>query len=170
MEDFRTISPGEIEDNAFKTIGSDWMLVTAGSRESFNTMTAAWGGMGFLWNKNVCFIFIRPQRYTYGFIEKSETFTLSFFDEEYRKILQFCGTKSGRDVDKVAETGITPLESERGSIYFSESRLIIECRKIYFQDIDPANFLEPAIADNYPGDDYHRMYVGEVLSCLRKQI
>jgi flavin reductase (DIM6/NTAB) family NADH-FMN oxidoreductase RutF len=77
--------------------------------------------------------------------------------------------KSGRDVDKVAETGITPLESERGSIYFSESRLVIECRKIYFQDIDPTNFLEPAISDNYPRDDYHRMYVGEVISCLRKQ-
>jgi flavin reductase (DIM6/NTAB) family NADH-FMN oxidoreductase RutF len=90
MEDFRTISPGEMEDNVFKTIGSDWMLVTAGSRESFNTMTAAWGGMGFLWNKNVCFIFIRPQRYTYSFIEKAETFTLSFFDEEYRKIRQRC--------------------------------------------------------------------------------
>jgi flavin reductase (DIM6/NTAB) family NADH-FMN oxidoreductase RutF len=164
MSDYRIIQPEEIEDNVFKLIGSDWMLVTAGNMESFNMMTASWGGFGVLWNKNVCFIFIRPTRYTYGFIEKSNTFTLSFFDPKYKPVLNLCGTKSGRDCDKIKETGISPAETKSGSIYFTEARLVIECRKIYYQDLLPANFLDPGIAANYPEKDYHRMYAGEIIS------
>lgn len=166
---FKEIQPGEITDNTFKLVGSDWMLVTAGSKESYNTMTASWGGFGVLWNKKICFCVVRPVRYTYNFMEKSDTFTLSFFGEEYRKVLNFCGSKSGRDIDKAAATGITPVEGSSGSVYFSEARLVIECRKIYFQDIDPANFIDPAIDRNYPMKDYHRMYVGEIVGCLQKQ-
>ena len=164
MSDRRIIKPEEIEDNAFKLIGAEWMLVTAGNKESFNMMTASWGGLGVLWSKNVCFIFIRPSRYTYGFIEKSDTYTLSFFDPKYKQVLNLCGTKSGRDCDKVKETGISPAETKSGSIYFTEARLVIECWKIYFQDLEPANFLDPVIASNYPEKDYHRMYVGEIIS------
>lgn len=166
MSDHRIIKPEEIEDNVFKLIGDEWMLVTAGNKESFNMMTASWGGLGVLWNKNVCFIFIRPTRYTYGFIEKSNTYTLSFFDQKYKHVLNLCGTKSGRDCDKVKETGISPAETKSGSIYFKEARLVIECRKIYYQDLEPAHFLDPGIATNYPGKDYHRMYVGEIISGL----
>jgi len=72
-----------IDESVFKLIGDDWMLVTSGNINSFNTMTASWGGMGVLWNKPVSYIFIRPTRYTYGFIEKSNTYTLSFFDRKY---------------------------------------------------------------------------------------
>ena len=97
------------KEDALNLIGKQWMLVTAGTSEKFNTMTASWGGLGWLWNKPVAFVFIRPERYTHGFIEASDCMTLSFYGEEYREALKICGTKSGRDTDKVAATGLTPI-------------------------------------------------------------
>lgn len=164
--EFKEIEPGLITDNAFKVIGADWMLITAGTPQDFNTMTANWGGLGYLWNKNVCFCFIRPQRHTYSFVEKADTFTLSFFDEKHRDILNFCGSRSGRDVNKVKETGLVPVHSSSGGIYFEQARLILECRKIYFQDIVGKNFLDQKIQTFYPTKDYHRMYIGEVVRCF----
>ena len=168
MTGYTDINPYEMNESPFRLIGSDWMLITAGDKNSFNTMTASWGGLGVLWNKNVCFIFIRPNRYTYEFVEKFETFTLSFFNEDMKDALKICGSKSGRDIDKVSEAGITPVYTESGSVSFQEARLIIECRKLYLQDINPEFFLDPEIDKNYPNKDYHRMYVGEVLSCQLK--
>ena len=162
------VDPCLIKDNSFKLIGTDWMLITAGPLKAFNMMTASWGAFGELWNKKVCICFIRPTRYTYQFMEKAETYTLSFFDDKYREMLNFCGSNSGRNVNKVAKTGLTPVASESGSIYFAEARLVLECKKIYFQDLDPVNFLDPRIHDSYPEKDYHRMYVGEVIRCLLK--
>lgn len=169
MKDFKAINPTEISENAFKLIGSDWMLITAGPTDDFNMMTASWGGFGVIWNKNVCYCVIRPQRYTYEFMEKAENFTLTFFPEEYRNALNICGTQSGRDIDKIKETGLTPIEGKlEGTTSFQEAKLIIECRKIYFHDIDPANFIDPTIQDNYPINDYHRMYIGEIVNCFTK--
>jgi flavin reductase (DIM6/NTAB) family NADH-FMN oxidoreductase RutF len=165
---FKVINPDQIVDNTFELIRDDWMLITAGDAESFNTMTASWGAFGELWNKKVCFCFVRPTRHTYGFVEKADTFTLTFFDEKYRDALKYCGTKSGRDVDKVAKTGLTPVATESGSMYFAEARLVLECRKIYFQDLNPQHFIEAGIHDEYPEKDYHRMYIGEVISCLSR--
>ncbi len=159
--------PEQLIDNPFKLIGKDWMLITAGTQQSFNTMTASWGGVGVLWQKQVSFCFVRPTRYTFEFMERSENFTLSFFEERYRKELNFCGSNSGRDTDKVKETGLTPI-SKDGFIYFGEARLVLACRKLYFQDINPGYFLEQGIHDLYPAKDYHRMYVGEIVSCLKK--
>ena len=141
------------------------MLVTAGEIESFNTMTASWGGFGILWNKPVVFCFVRPVRHTYIFMEKSGYFTASFFGKEYLEALNFCGKYSGRDVDKIKATGLTPISSPAGSVYFNEARLLLECRKLYFSDIDPENFMLPEININYPKADYHRMYIGEIISC-----
>ena len=166
MTNFTEIAPDKLSESAFKLIGSDWTLITAGGIDSFNTMTASWGGLGVIWGKNVCYLVIRPGRYTYEFMEKSETFTLTFFEEKHRPALTYCGTYSGRDVDKVKETGLTPVESDCGSVYFDEARVVMECKKIYFQDIDPANFVDPDIAENYPEKDYHRMYIGEITKCM----
>ncbi|MDH3892819.1 MAG: flavin reductase family protein [candidate division Zixibacteria bacterium] len=168
-KEFQPIKVSEIKDNVFKLIGEDWMLVTAGSLDSFNTMTASWGGMGVLWNKNICWCVIRPQRYTYQFAEKADRFTLSFFDPQYRDALKFCGTKSGRDVDKMTATGLTPVASETGAVYYQQARLVLECRKDYIHDLDPANFLYPYIKHEYPGADYHRLYLGEVVNCLKRE-
>lgn len=165
---WHVIRPEEIEDNPFRLIGEDWMLVTGGDIESFNTMTASWGGLGVLWNKRVCYIFVRPSRYTYEFIERRDIFTLSFFEEHYREALNICGTKTGRDVDKIAETGLSPVKDHSGAVYFDEARLVMVCRKIYYQDLIPAQFLDPQIDTNYPEKDYHRMYVGQILQAYRK--
>ncbi len=162
---FKQITPEQLTDNPFKLIGKDWMLITGGTPDNFNTMTASWGGLGVLWERKVAFCFIRPTRYTYEFVERSENFTLSFFTEQYRKALTFIGTHTGRDTDKLKETGLTPVK-EGGHVYFNEARLVLACRKLYFQDIIPDRFLDSAINDMYPLKDYHRMYVGEIVKCL----
>jgi len=164
-----TIEPEMIDRNVFELIGSDWMLITAGAPESYNTMTASWGGMGVLWNRNVCFCVIRPTRYTFQFIEKADVFSLSFFEERYRGALEVCGTKSGRDIDKAAVTGLTPVAGRlAGTTHFEQAKLVIECRKLYTHDIDPSRFLDSNIDNLYPLKDYHRMYIGEVVNCLKK--
>jgi flavin reductase (DIM6/NTAB) family NADH-FMN oxidoreductase RutF len=165
--DFKETKPELLADNPFKLIGADWMLITAGTPQSFNTMTASWGGLGVLWERKVCYIFIRPTRYTFEFVEKSPDFTLSFFEEQHRKALQFCGTHSGRDTDKIKGTGLTAVK-DGGYVYFSEARLALLCRKLYHQDISPDRFLDPKIDGLYPKKDYHRMYVGEIVKCLVK--
>ncbi len=168
MSNFKTITPNDITDNAFKLIGKDWALVTAGSKDSFNTMTVSWGSVGIMWNKPVAFTFIRPQRYTFGFLEKNGMFTMSFFDEEFRKALQICGTKSGRDIDKVKETGLTPAFTGDGVPYFEEARLVLVCKKLYAQDLNEDSIIEEAVKSNYSGDNYHRMYISEIVSVLKK--
>ncbi len=165
---FKEIKPELLTDNPFKLIGSDWMLITAGTPQSFNTMTASWGGMGILWERKVCFCFIRPTRHTYEFMERSADFTLSFFEERYRDALLFCGSHSGRDTDKVKESGLTPI-NENGFTYFEEARIVLASRKLYYQDISPARFLDPGIERMYPLKDYHRMFIGEIVKCMIKQ-
>jgi flavin reductase (DIM6/NTAB) family NADH-FMN oxidoreductase RutF len=165
MKNFKRISPEKINENVIDLIGKQWMLITAGSLNSYNTMTASWGGMGMLWNKPVVFIFIRPQRFTFGFAESNTFFTCSFFNKQYRNALNFCGSHSGRDYDKAAETGLTPIATASGSVAFSEAKLVIECRKIYSQDLNPEAFLIPDIIKNYPAKDFHRMYIGEIIYC-----
>lgn len=158
----------ELQENAVSMFDDKWCLITAGTKESYNTMTASWGAMGELWNKDVCFIFIRPQRYTLEFTEREEYFTLSFFSEEYKKALAFCGRNSGRDCDKAKETGLTPMEID-GSMSFEESQTVIVCKKLFYQDIDPKGFTDKTIDGVcYPEKDYHRMYVGEVVACYKK--
>lgn len=157
-----------LQGNAVSMFDDKWCLITAGNKDSYNTMTASWGAMGELWNKDVCFIFIRPQRYTLEFTEREELFTLSFFGEEYKKALGFCGRNSGRDCDKAKETGLTPMEID-GGMSFEESETVIVCKKLFYQDIDPQGFIDKAIDGVcYPEKDYHRMYVGEVIGCYQK--
>jgi flavin reductase (DIM6/NTAB) family NADH-FMN oxidoreductase RutF len=163
---FKEIAPEAMEGNAFKLIGKDWMLITAGSLGSYNTMTASWGGLGVLWNRNVSFCFVRPTRYTFQFMESAELYTLSFFTEDHREALNYCGAHSGRDVDKASETGLTPFQPAEGTVSFQEARLILLCKKIYTQDFEPGRFLDPAIDGNYPKKDYHRIYIGQLLGCL----
>jgi len=169
LDGFKEINPEQISENLLKLIGQDWTLITAGPTDSYNTMTASWGGFGILWSRNVCWCVIRPQRYTYEFMEREEHFTLSFFEEKYRDALNLCGTKSGRDIDKAAATGLIAIEGTLpATTTFAQACLVMECRKIYIQDVDPKNFLDPTIEKNYPIQDYHRMYLGEIVKCWSK--
>lgn len=158
----KPIDPYHIDESVFRLLDKDWMLITAGNSSHFNTMTASWGGFGILWNHPVAFIFVRPQRYTYQFLERYNWFTLSFFGDGFKDALNFCGSRSGRDVDKVARTGLLPAETEKGNIFFRDAKLVFECEKIYYQDLQPAHFLDPETESNYPKKDYHRMYFGKV--------
>lgn len=166
MEGFTVPDFRAVRENAAHLIGNRWMLITAGTPESFNTMTASWGGLGVLWERDVCFAFVRPTRHTYGFMERGSHFSLSFFPESAREALRICGTRSGRDCDKVALAGLTPRLTEGGVVAFAEADLILECRKIYAQDLDPRCEIESEIEKFYPEKDYHRMYVGEITRCL----
>ena len=152
------------KENAFDLIGKEWMLVTAGTEDKFNTMTASWGGVGILWNKPVAFLFIRPERYTHDFIEENDRLTLSFYGEEYRKALQLCGTKSGRDTDKVKECGFTPLKLESGAMTFAESRMTLDCRKLFKTEMTEANFIDREIIGKQYGahGGWHSVYVVEI--------
>lgn len=165
MKGYSEIQPERLSVNAIELIGNQWMLITAGSPDRFNTMTASWGGMGVLWNKPVVFIFVRPQRFTFQFTESADHFTCCFFSDSYRKVLNYCGAHSGRDADKIAATGLTPFQTLHGSVAFTEAKLVIECRKIYARDIDPAGFLSPDLIKNYPNKDFHRQYIGEITWC-----
>ena len=164
--DFQRIDPKDITQNPFRLIDNDWFLLSSGCIENFNTMTASWGGMGILWNKPVVFCFVRPPRYTYKFMESNEVFTMSFFNESHRKALNICGQVSGRDADKMELTGLKPIESPQGSIFYEQSKLMLECKKLYFSDIVPEHFLVEKLNINYPEKDYHRMYIGEIISCF----
>jgi flavin reductase (DIM6/NTAB) family NADH-FMN oxidoreductase RutF len=170
MKSFAQISVEDVNISAPKLIGQDWMLITAGrDTTDFNTMTASWGTLGHLWGRNVAFVFIRPQRYTKEFVDANAVFTLSFFDEQYRKALQICGTKSGRNTNKVQEAGITPIATPAGSVAFGEAKMVLECRKLYSMPIDSASFIDKSlIGEHYPDKDFHIMYVGEIVNAYKK--
>ena len=166
---FKNLDVLSIKDNVFKLIGNDWMLITAGNLQSYNTMTASWGCMGILWNKPIAVCFIRPQRYTLNFVEKNEYLTLSFFSEKYRKALEFCGSRSGRDWNHAKETGLTPMLTDLGNVTFSQARLVLECHKLYNDTIREENFvLKELVSKNYPGKDFHRFFLGEVVRVYTK--
>ena len=162
------VSPSQITDNLFDLIGKDWMLITAQDPATgkINTMTASWGCAGILWNKPVGVCFIRPQRHTYGFTEAADTLSFSFFTEDYRKALQYCGTHSGRDGDKFAATGLTAVCTENGVPYVEEARLAMVCRKLYVDDLKEGCFIDPALLSNYKEKDYHRFYICEIERAL----
>lgn len=158
---FQEIDVTKLELNPFQLIGKDWALITAGTAEKFNTMTVSWGNMGVMWNKNIVTAFIRPQRYTHEFLEALDTFTVSFYGEEMRSALTFCGKMSGRDVDKIAKTDLKPVVDGE-HIYFEQAKLVFLCKKIYRDRIRPEGFLADYIDGSYPEKDYHDIYMGEI--------
>lgn len=145
-------------------IGKEWMLVAAGTTADWNAMTASWGGVGTLWNRPVAFIFVRPQRYTHPLLEKYPTFSLSFFDASYRPMLSLAGTRSGRDLNKRTELGLTAIE-ENQTVRFAESSLTLICRKLYKSSLEEGGFLDPSFPQEfYPQKDFHTVYVAEILN------
>ena len=158
----------QLKDNVFSLIGDAWMLVTAGGADGCNTMTASWGGLGVLWGEPAATIYVRPQRYTKEFIDREEYFTLSFFDPEYKPQLALCGSKSGRDVDKVKECGFTVAQGEGGAPYFEQARLVLVCRKQYAQEMDPAAMPDHVKEKWYPQSDFHTMYIGQIVEVYTK--
>lgn len=164
---FREIPINSASD-IFNLIGRDWMLITAAKDGAVNTMTASWGCAGVLWNKPVCICFIRPQRYTYEFAEAADTLSLSFFGQEYRRELAFCGARSGRNCDKFAETGLTTAYCG-DTPFVREAKMVLICRKLYADDIKEGCFILPGLLENYPIRDYHRFYICGIEKVLSRE-
>ena len=161
----KEINVRELKDDFVKMISNDWALLTAGTKDNFNTMTVSWGGIGELWGKDVCFVFVRPQRYTYEFMEKNDYFSLSFFGGEYKKELGICGSKSGRDIDKMAETGFLPVDFEN-AVGYEQAKVNVVLKKLAYQDMKPDGFIDESIMNNYANNDFHRVYVGEIVKVV----
>lgn len=167
---FKKVQLSELTFNPFTLIGKQWMLLTGGNKEKYNTMTASWGQLGVLWNKDILTCYIRPNRYTYEFVENNEFFTASFLGEQFRDALKFCGANSGRDYDKAAEAGITPVELD-GCVGFEEADMVFVCRKLYADNIKEELFLT---GDNIPekcysSDPYHKSYIAEITAVYIKE-
>ena len=166
---FKEVKAEELQFNPFTKIGKEWMLITAGTEEKYNTMTASWGGVGVIWGKDVVTAYIRPQRYTKEFVDANDTFTISFFPEGYKKALSLCGSVSGRDRAKISEAGLTACFVD-GAPAFEEASLVFVCKKMYHGDLFPENFDAPENDEKwYPEKDYHTMYIGEILKVLVKE-
>ena len=169
MSKFNEIKPALLQQSAFKLIGKDWMLITAKKDGKVNTMTASWGGLGFMWGKNVAYIMIRPQRYTKEFVDNSDTLSLTFFNDSFRKTLNYLGTKSGRDEDKIKNSNLTLLHSD-DIPYFEEAKIAIFCKKLYAQKLKPECFIAQGLNEKwYPDHDYHTLYIAEITKILVKE-
>lgn len=169
MHTFQPYPIDMLELNPFTKIGTDWAVLTAGNQEKVNAMTVSWGGLGVLWGKNVGFVFVRDSRYTKEFMDKEETFSLTFFPKEFHKTpLKYLGGVSGRDEDKIkaAHLGIDYVD---GVPYIDEGIFVITFKKMSATKINPEDFIDASIADeHYKNGDYHTMYVGEILQVLAR--
>lgn len=165
MSEFKRIRPDAMSGNFISQIGSQWALLTAAKPDgTYNTMTVSWGGVGVLWGKPVCFLFVRSQRYTHQFTEAGDRITLSFFGDTYREKLAYCGRVSGRDTDKAADCGLTPARKD-GYVFFAEASRVIACRKLYADEIREGGFLDPATVEaHYKTKDFHTVYVCEIVA------
>lgn len=150
-------------------LDKEWALLTIGNKEKFNTMTISWGGLGTLWHKSVITVYLRPNRYTYEFMETNEYFTISFYDEDYKQDLITLGTKWGRDIDKIALTKLTPEFLKEGTT-FKNAKLTIVCKKIYYQDLNINNIPTDEKNRFYKNEPVHKMFIGEVIDIIDKRV
>ncbi|MCQ2446838.1 MAG: flavin reductase [Clostridia bacterium] len=158
----REIRPKEWNDNLFKAIGKDWLLVGAGDEKAYNVMTASWGEAGVLWGRDVMTVFIRPQRYTFGFMESGDYFSCQIFPDALHDIHKICGTKSGRDIDKARACNLTPVFDEKAP-YFKEARAVVICRKLYHDIMREEAFVDrDVLEEDYPERDLHHIYIGKI--------
>jgi flavin reductase (DIM6/NTAB) family NADH-FMN oxidoreductase RutF len=168
LQGYRQLAPDRLPGNIIKMLNEDWMLITAGTDAGFNMMTASWGGLGVLYGKPVAMCFINPARYTFELMEKNDTYTLTFYTEAYREALKYCGSNSGRDRDKVAATGLTPVTVPSGSKAFSEAWLVIECRKLVGQSLSHDALFDGNVKAEWAGKQLHKMYIGEIINVWMK--
>ena len=170
MNGYRILSPEAFDKSPFRLIGKDWILITAAdeTKESgANAMTASWGGVGILWNKPVCTLYVRPQRYTYPLCEENDMFSVCFPPENFRDAMKLCGTKSGRDMDKVKECNMNVSECD-GVKYIVGSDVVFIVKKLYADNLEEECFTDTSPLSNYAKKDYHRFYICEIVKILKK--
>ena len=166
----QSVEPKALTPEILEVFGKQNALLTAGDKTKCNTMTIGWAQMGTLWAKPVCTVFVRPERYTYELMESNEYFTVSVLPTAMRKTLGFCGSKSGRDVDKISECGLTMAYGVGDAPYFEEAEWVLVCRKLYAQDMAGEFVLGDEDVLSFYGakGNWHRMYVGEVIEAYKK--
>lgn len=157
----------KLKTDIFEQFDRKWGLLTAGEKERFNTMTISWGGLGTLWNKPVATVYVRTSRYTHEFMDAQDYFTISFYPDEVKPVLGVLGSKSGREMDKMNRSGLTPKEVEH-SVTFEEASLTLVCKKLFRQELDVKNMTAEVANQFYSGDAPHDMYIGEVVDILEK--
>lgn len=168
MHTFQQYELSQIDFNPYTLIGHDWMLVSAGTEEKANSMTASWGGLGVLWGVNAATIYIRQSRYTKEFIDREKYFTLSFLPGNYRNALSYMGKASGRDEDKMEKTGLH-YDFKHGIPYIDEANQILICKKMAAVPITDEHFTIPGIKTKWYGDnDMHTMYIGEIVGAFAR--
>lgn len=169
----QAINPTEISENFINLISKDWMLITAGVEAKYNMMTASWGGVGELWGKHVATVYVRPERFTDGFIAATQRFTLSFFPPEMKKMLGVMGKESGRDFDKMNFEGLTAKTLSTGQITFEEARLVLDCKVLYVDKLASENFIDKESLSKWysdaPGGSLHNIYIAEIVGAWIKE-
>lgn len=155
----------EFKCNPFEKFDKEWALVSAGKPGDYNTMTISWGSMGTIWNKSIITVYVRPERYTHSFLMKNDVFSISFFEEEYRKSLTLLGTKSGRDGDKVKEANLTPIFEDE-TVKFKQAYQTIICKKIYVQQLDKDAIPEDSKFFYGENGEVHYMFIGEIIKII----
>lgn len=172
---FLSISPKDIKENPIKLFGDDWAVVAAGTPDDFNELTVSWGALGDAWwdNMPIAIIFVSATRYTQKYLEASDTFSINIFPKEYKRALAYIGSHSGRDEDKIAATGLKVEFTDNVTPIFPESRLIIECKKVYSHNLDKSKFSESLIGNysqkKFQGVIPHTVYFGEIINCWEKK-
>ncbi len=170
LDNFEKQTWQDLNDNAIRMIGKDWMLIAAGNPEDYNMMTASWGNLGWLWERPVSTIYVRPQRHTHNYTEREDYYTICFFDDPDKEVLRLMGTVSGKDFDKMNYEKLSPIETPNGSIAFKEAHLIIECKKTFSTVLKEEEFSDSNTMNNiYPKKDFHTVYIGEIVGVWRKK-
>lgn len=166
---FKEIDITHLNENVVDLFKNRWALVTAGDKDALNTMTVSWGAVGELWGKDMATLYIRPQRYTEEFLNKNDYLTVSFYPDDMKKQIHgVCGSKSGRDVDKVKECNLTPVFDEKAP-YFNEAQIVLVCKKAAKSRFNPDEFIDGEIDEKwYPQNDYHFIYYAEIEKVLVK--
>ena len=162
---FKEISAKDVKDNLIKAIADEWMLISAGDENGYNMMTASWGFAGEMWGEDSIAVVVRPQRYTMEFLDRSDYFTVSFYGNN-KEIHKICGSKSGRDVNKTLETGLTPVAGEK-YVYFKEARMVLVVKKQFVQPLSENNFTDKTVIDRwYTEKDFHNLIIGKIEKVL----
>ena len=176
MDDsFISINPKDIKENPIKLFGDDWAVVAAGQKDDFNELTVSWGALGDAWwdNMPIAIIFVSATRFTHKYLDRNDTFSINVFPREFRKVVAYIGSHSGRNEDKVAATGLKVDFSENETPLFTQARLVIECRKIYAHDLDRSKFSESLVGNyaqkKFEGVVPHTVFFGEILNCWEKK-
>lgn len=164
---FEKLDISQLDKSPVALLGEQWTLITAGTEEKCNTMTASWGALGVLWGSPMATVYIRPQRYTKEFVDAEEYFSLCFFSSDYKEKLAYCGKESGRTVDKIQECGFTMVYGE--APYMAEADLVLLCKKRCCMPMDGALLPEDVKSRWYPQEDYHHIYYGEIVEALQKK-